>query len=90
MRNGNCERGCEEKLIRKNRVGVVEQEFPYILRTRVHNNFKSEDLIIEQKVSMKVFLTMFYIILDTTTVIKTAKPQQHIIKQKLKNFLMKT
>ena len=69
---------------------MVEQEFPYILHTRVHNNFKSKDLIIDQKLALKVLLTIFYINLDMTTVIKTAKPQQHIQKQKLKNCLMTT
>ena len=52
VRNDNCERGCEEKLIQKKSSLSGWKGVPSHKRARVHNNLKSEDLILKRKVSV--------------------------------------
>ena len=50
VRKGNCERGCKGEFIPKKSSLSGWRGVPSHKYTRVHNNFKSEDLILERKV----------------------------------------
>ena len=50
VRNGNCEGGCKGKLIPKKSSLSGWRGVPSYKRARVHNNFKSEDLLLKWKV----------------------------------------
>ena len=51
VRNGNCERGCEGKLISKKSSLSGYKWVPSHNRARLHNNYKGEYLILERKVT---------------------------------------
>ena len=50
VRNGNCDQGCKGKSIRKKSSLSVWRGVPLHKRVTLHNNFKSEHLIMERKV----------------------------------------